>query len=153
MQISALKHFLITGIVFAILPAMFVNIFLGIIMGVIEHIFGFDSSRWYISSLLVTAFFIAVISLCMAIGNKYFARGREHGLERQTIVQSTFLFAICILAFIAYDFLSTHEIEMAWAYEHPLEVFMMISLPIMEILALSSLYFIFAMRQLHREAV
>jgi hypothetical protein len=152
MQISALKHFLITGLAFTILPAMLVNIFLGLVFDIIEHSLGFDKSLSYFSSLLTTAFFIVAISLCMVIGNKYFARRRDQRLERQAIVQSTFLFALCVLALISFDFVDTVEIEMAFAYEYPLAVFGMISLPIIEILVLPVFYYFLAMRQLHSVA-
>jgi len=98
-QFPVLKHFLITGLVFAIVPALLANLLIGIAVGVIELKFSSTVSRNYIGALLVTTFFIALVGLCIAVGNVS-SREAVPTLERRNIVYSTLLFALCILALV-----------------------------------------------------
>ncbi len=152
-QFPALKHFLITGLVFAIVPALLANLLIGIAVGVIELKFSFTVSRNYIGALLVTTFFIAVVGLCIAVGNRFVARRLVPTLERRNIVYSTLLFALCILALVTIQIVDVVDnIDSSFAHQYPVDVVLMISLPIITMLALPSLYYFLSTRQFLREA-
>ena len=151
-RFPALTHFLITGLAFAIAPALLANLLIGIAVGAIELKFGFAVSRYYIGALLVTAFFIAVVTLCIAIGNRFVTLRLVPRLGRRNIFHSTLLFALCMLALVAMQILDMIDnIDSLFAHQYPVDVTLMLSLPVLTMLVLPSLYYFVSRRQFHGE--
>ena len=153
-RFPALKHLPITGVLFAIalgwLATLLVNNAIGVAM---EATLGIVLTRYYLGALLLTATLIGLITLCIVTGNQVFVRLTASRLNRHSLVHSTVSFSVFVLAVVGPQVAEIGDrlaYNLSWAYRQPEELVLMISLPVIRLLILPTLYYIAGARQVVR---
>lgn len=149
-----LKHFVISGLVFGLAPLLVVDVFIGIGLAILNDRLGFSASDSYVTALMVTVFLIAVLAVCIAVGNRFVAKRVIPSIEHLNMVHSTVMFALFVVLLITLEFMETTEFDpsfIGFSRENPIETLQMISLPIIKIISLPTLYYFLSTRQLSYE--
>ena len=146
-----LKHFFITGVVFGLAPLVILREIIGIGLGILEDRTGLTVSDSYVGVLMVAVFLLAMLAVCIAVGNRFVTKRIVPSIRHLNVVHSTAIFSLCIVVYFTVKFTETTEFRPSFvglANEYPFVVLQMISIPVFEILVLPTLYYFLSTRSL-----
>jgi hypothetical protein len=146
------KHFLIVGVVFAILLGWVGTMIINPLIGAVAENFGgvaMTKSYFFASLLMGTS--ISIIGACIWLGNKTYARRWREGFERKHLIRSTMLFLIFVLFVVIpqiTEVLSGVMSNLSSTHRNPGNIGLRLSLPLFRLIVLPTLYYFIAVRTL-----
>jgi len=153
-RLLGFKHFLFTGVAFAIalgwLATMLVNNTIGL---TVETALGIVLTDYYLGALLLTVVSITAIGLCILLGNRLFIRWVSNPLDRKNIAHSTILFSLFVMVVVLPEIggiIDSAAHNLSHTYRNPADVLLMISLPVIRLTLLPAFYYLVTRRQFVR---
>ena len=146
-----LKHFVVVGGVFALAVGWLLTVAVNTALGNgIQALGGTAATDSYWFALGLTVVSLTLIVTATAIGGRVFrSRVDDASLKQAERIASSALFLGVVIAFVApelYGIFGRFYAHMSYTYEHPVEAWMMLSLPLLRLLVLPSAYFVLAGR-------
>jgi hypothetical protein len=153
-MIDALKHFAVVGLAFALVGGWIATLIVNTILGItLEALLHAAPTDYYWGSALLTVVSLALITLCIAIGNHSFHRWfADLRLGQGQLFVSAALFLIIVVVFVVPQLgqvMSAYASRTQHFYHHGSELLLMFSLPLARLAVLPTVYFISARRTLY----
>jgi hypothetical protein len=145
-MLDGLKHFAVVGLGFGLICGWIATLVVNTALGaLLEAILRSPPTKYYMCGALLAAVSIALIVLCIAIGNRLFRRWfAATRVSRSALVLSSALFLLVVLLFVVPQFgqvLSAYAGQTHYFYHHSSELLLMFSLPFARLLLLPAGYF------------